>query len=186
MEVVHRIHLHPPVGNAEVTQQLSCNSRWITEQWVKVRCGVKGKAFAPESAAITTDHVMLLDQQYSQSFTRQQACADQSPNAGPDYHDIVRPLRRLASQPCEKAFHDAFNFGLLRPYVSCAATNSPLAMAAPIESSPARSAAQMISANLPAWPVPAQPKISRHSRLVPRAVPPPTVATVSEGNVTLA
>ena len=59
-------------------------------------------------------------------------------------------------------------------------------MAAPIESSPASRVAATISANFGACPAPAQPSISRHSRLVPHCVPPPTVATVSDGSVTLA
>src|ERR1700732_450956 len=76
--------------------------------------------------------------------------------------------------------------GRLRPYISWADTNSPLASAAPIDSSPASSVAAAISASFGAPPAPAQPSISRHSRAVPRPVPPPTVATVSDGRVTLA
>ena len=74
----------------------------------------------------------------------------------------------------------------MRPYVSCASTISPLAMAPAMESSPASTVAAAISASFGALPAPAQPIVSRHSRAVPRAVPPPTVATVSDGNVTLA
>src|SRR5579864_1070410 len=81
---------------------------------------------------------------------------------------------------------DSGGEGLLRPYISCAATNSPLASAAPIESSPASRVAAAISASFGAPPAPAQPSISRHSRAVPPPVPPPTVATVSDGSVTLA
>src|SRR6185503_6351650 len=71
MEVVHRIHLHPTVGDAEVEEQLSRNRRRIAEQGVKVSCCVEGKTFAPERTAITADHVMLLDKQHSQTFTRE-------------------------------------------------------------------------------------------------------------------
>src|SRR3989442_3653241 len=59
-------------------------------------------------------------------------------------------------------------------------------MAAAIDNSPASSVAATISANLGACPGPAQPRIVRHSWAVPSPVPPPTVATVNDGNVTLA
>src|SRR6185503_11596786 len=186
MKVIDRIHLHPAISHTEVTQQLAGNSLRITEQRIKVSCCIERKTLATEGAAIAADHVMLFNEQHAQPFTRQKICADQTADTGSDNHGIVRSLRRLAAQSFEQPFHNAFNFGRFRPYVSCAATNSPLAIAAPIESSPASNVAQMISANLPARPLPAQPRISKHSRLVPSAVPPPTVATVNDGSVTLA
>jgi hypothetical protein len=59
-------------------------------------------------------------------------------------------------------------------------------MAAMREISPASRKAAVISASFGAFPVPTQPSIPRHSRAVPTPVPPPTVATVSEGRVTVA
>jgi hypothetical protein len=55
-----------------------------------------------------------------------------------------------------------------------------------IDNSPASTAAATISANFAACVAPAQPSMFRHSALVPSIVPPPTVATVNDGSVTLA
>ena len=59
-------------------------------------------------------------------------------------------------------------------------------MAAPIESSPASSVAAAISASFGALPRAGAAEHLQALAAVPRPVPPPTVATVSDGRVTLA
>src|ERR1700687_4864225 len=116
----------------------------------------------------------------------QPAADDQHVHVSVDaLYGAVRELP-LAVAALVKLVHAFSLCGRLRPYISCALTNSPLASAAPIDSSPASSVAAAISASFGAPPAPAQPSISRHSRAVPWPVPPPTVATVSDGRVTLA
>ena len=56
-------------------------------------------------------------------------------------------------------------------------------MAAAREISPASTTPAMISANLRTFPLPTQPSRRRHSSCVPSPVPPPKVATISDGIV---
>ena len=98
-------------------------------------------------------------------------------------HGVVGRLGRPA-QPAEGLFTRVA--GRFRPYFSCAATNSPLAIAAAHGQLAGEHRGGGDLGELRRAAVPAQPSISRHSRAVPRPVPPPTVATVSDGSVTLA
>ena len=70
-----------------------------------------------------------------------------------------------------------------RPYCSWLDTQSSDEIAAASESSPASTTPAMISASLLTLPLPTQPSSSRHSRCVARPVPPPWVATISDGMV---
>src|ERR1044072_3085999 len=75
------------------------------------------------------------------------------------------------------------SFYLLRPYCSWLLTQSDDEMADASDSSPARTTPATISANLFTLPRPTHPSICRHSFWVGRPVPPPWVATISEGMV---
>src|SRR5262249_41826560 len=152
----------------------------------------EGVAAPPEGAAVATHHVVLLDQQHRQPLPGEQVGRDQAADAGADHHRVVGRVGQAAERP-ERPLHgsppparSASGWGRLRPSPSWAATNSALEIAPPIDSSPASRVAAAISASRGAPPGPAQPSISRHSRPVPSPVPPPTVATVSAGRVTLA
>ena len=58
-----------------------------------MRGRIEGEALAPEGAAITTDHVMLLDEEHAQTFARQKVRADQSSDAGADDDRVIRIAR---------------------------------------------------------------------------------------------
>jgi hypothetical protein len=72
----------------------------------------------------------------------------------------------------------------LRPSRSWLHTQSPWITADASEMSPASATAAQISASLSALPEPKQPSSSRHCRWVGSPVPPPQVATISDGRVT--
>ncbi len=105
MKMVHRIHLDPAVRNAEIQKQFPRDRRGVSEQRVKVGGGVEGVPFAPERAAISADHIVLLSKQHAQPFARQQVRANQTADARADNHGVVRIVRRFVPQSSERSFH---------------------------------------------------------------------------------
>ena len=188
VKAIDRIHLDPADRHPEIRQKSPRDGRWIPEERIEMRRGVERVPLPPERAAVAADHVVLLDDEDAQPGAGEEVGANEAADAGAGDDGVVRLRRSASLEAAERPRHrsaPSAAAGRLRPYFSWAATNSPLAIAAAIEISPARSVAATISANLRAHPAPAHPSTSRHSRLVPSAVPPPTVATVSDGSVTL-
>src|SRR5678816_1142017 len=129
--------------------------------------GIEGVAVAAEGAAVASHHVVLLDQQHLETVTSEQVGANQTADAGADYNGVIG-RQGFGSESAESPRHRYLissvgrrSAGRLRPYDSCAAVISPLATAAPIEISPARTVAAAISASFSALPAPAQPILSR-------------------------
>src|SRR6185295_4190620 len=136
----------------------------VAEQRIEMGRGVEGVAAAAEGAAIAADHVVLLDQQNLHSGARQEVARDQASHSGAD-QDRVVPGIGGGTKAAEAALHEASAEGVVSPasslfrsagrflpYVSCAATNSPLAIAPAIDSSPASTSAAAISASFFALP----------------------------------
>src|SRR5262249_51552711 len=156
----------------------------------------EGVTAAAEGRTVAADDRMLVDKEDAEPGACQQVRADQPADAGTDHDGVIRGIEPAGgADRCETAPHShplpsassprrppawPGSSGRFRPYCSCASTISPVAIAAPIDSSPASAVAAAISANRGAPPAPAQPSICRHSPLVPRCVPPPTVPTVSD------
>src|ERR1035441_6153336 len=88
----------------------------------------------------------------------------------------VDPSGSDLSDPAEAAYR-------FRPCFSWLETQSAADIAAPSEISPASATPPTISASLLTLPGPWHCRISRHSRCVASPVPPPYVATMSEGMV---
>src|SRR6266705_2849675 len=89
MELVDRIHLDPLGGNLQVLEQLPGESRGISQQRIKMRCGVEDKASPPERGAESAEHVMPLDQQDLESCLGQNISAEQAADARPDDYRVV-------------------------------------------------------------------------------------------------
>src|SRR5712691_9974660 len=78
MKMIHWIHLDADVYNAEIQKQFPRDRCGVSEQRVKVGGGIEGVTFAPERAAISADHIVLLSKQHAQPLARQQVRADQT------------------------------------------------------------------------------------------------------------
>ena len=151
MEGVDRVHPHPFGAQAQLGEAFAGNGGGVAEQRIKMGRGVETITGAAEGAAITTHHVVLLDQQDGGAQSGQLHGGKKPADARADHYHVVRGGGFPVAQAAKGAFQVEAS-GRLRPYISWAATNSPLAIAAPIESSPASKVAATISASLRALP----------------------------------
>src|SRR5258708_1919877 len=93
MELVDRIHLDPLGRDLKILEQLSCESRRISQQRIKMRGGIEDKAAPPKCGAESAEHVVPLEQKNFQSRFSEDVPAEQPAYTRPDYDRVV--VRRV-------------------------------------------------------------------------------------------